>query len=178
MGTASVDDLNDISLAFLAASIDALNKTPEGAPERAFVSPGEPAMDCCPQLSVHTQLLHEVDVRTRTSAGALGAAKQIIRGGAITVTLSIMVIRCVPGNEEKAGRIIAPPPEKLQAAAALIDSDGWALWLGLTYALKHGDLKDTCSGAERLGGTKLTPQGGCGGWVFQYRVPIEGGILS
>jgi hypothetical protein len=175
---ATVDDVYNIAAAFLAASIEALNKTPMGAPERAFVSPGEPAMDCCDpgQLSVYTQTLAEANLAG--GSGALSAASKINRGGLARAVLSIMIIRCVPSPTTKSNTITYPPPAALSAAAKVIDEDGWALWLGINYALKHGTLHKLCSGAERLGGTKLAQQGGCGGWVFTYRYPIAGGILG
>lgn len=175
---ASIDDLYELAAAFLQAAETALEQTPSGPPARAFVSPGEPALDCCDQLTVHTTLINEADLNTRSTSGALGAAKSINRGGVIRVTLEIMVTRCVPTPEEKNGRIRLPDPAELDAAARTIDEDGWALWVGMSQALKHGSLHELCSGAERLGAVKLAQQGGCGGWVFTYRYPIEGGMIG
>jgi hypothetical protein len=175
---ATVDDLFAIAGAFLADSITALNLTTAGAPARAFVSPGEPALDCCDQLTVHNQILNETDLNLRTTSAALAAMRRIQRGGLAQVTVSVLITRCVPVPKVSGGdKIILPDPIDLQNAARTLDEDGWALWLGLSYALKHGDLAQMCLGAERLGGTKLTPQGGCGGWLFTYRYPIEGGVL-
>lgn len=175
---ATVSDIYDIAAAFLAAAVEALDKTSVGAPDRAFVAYGEPALDCCGQLTVYTQSISEVDVRTRQSAGALGAAKQINRGGAVMITLIVQITRCITPPKESGGKITYPPPAVQQAEAQMIDEDGWALWLGMNYALKHGTLHELCSGAERLGAQKMTPQGSCAGWFFTYRYPIEGGILG
>lgn len=173
---AALDDLYDIAVAFLAASVAALDKTDEGSPDRAFVSHGQPALDCCPQLTVHTQVLGEVALNG--GVGALGPAKRINRGGLAQVTLAIQITRCVPEPTVSASKITPPTPALQQAAAKVIDEDGWALWLGLNDALKHGDLHEICGGAIRLGGEKMIPQGGCGGWIFGYQYPIEGGLLG
>ncbi len=173
---ASISDVYDIAVAFLDASIAALQLTAEGPPARAFVSPGDPALDCCPQLTVHTQAIG--DIGLFAGNGALAPADRIRRGGAVFVTLVIQITRCVAVSTENGGKLTPPSPSAQQASAQVIDEDGWALWLGISDALKHGDLHEICSGAERLGGVKLQPQGGCGGWVFTYRYPIEGGILA
>ena len=173
---AAVADLYNIASAFLAASITALQETAAGPPERAFVAPGDPALDCCDQLTVHTASLGEYDLLT--GPGALAKPHAINRGGKPGSTLQIQITRCVPVPREASGTIILPDPVDQQTAARIIDEDGWALWLGLSAALKHGDLAQICEGAERLGAVKMTPQGGCGGWVFTYRYPIQGGILA
>jgi hypothetical protein len=175
---ATVDDVYDIAVGFLAAAVEGLEHTAEGPPERSFVSYAEPALDCCGQLTVYTSEIREVDVRTRTQFGALSAQDQINRGGAITVTLVVQITRCVSEPRLVGGKPAFPPPDVQQAEAAIIDADGWAVWLGITNSLKHGELKNLCSGAVRLGGTKMPAQGGCAGWIFTYRYPIEGGILG
>ncbi len=173
----NVDDVFVIAEGFLAAALEGLAFTTEGPPDRAFVSYAEPSLDCCDQLTVYTQSITEVDLRTRTQFGALGAAKQINRGGAITVTLIVQITRCVTPPKQVGGKITYPPPSVQQAEAQIIDEDGWATWLGITNSLKHGDLHGLCSGAVRLGAVKMQPSGGCAGWIMTYRYPIEGGIL-
>jgi hypothetical protein len=175
---ATAADVYDISVAFLAAALEGLAFAEAGPPDRAFVSYGEPALDCCGQLTVYTQSIQEVDLRTRTQFGALGAAKQINRGGAITVTQIVQITRCVTEPKQVGGRLMYPPPAVQQAEAQMIDEDGWCTWLGISDSLKHGALHNLCSGAERLGGQKMQPQGGCAGWILTYRYPIEGGILG
>lgn len=173
---ATVSDVFDIAKAFLDASIEALEQTDSGPPDRAFVAPGDPALDCCDQLVTWTQAINEVPLTGGT--GAMGPARRIARGNAIVVTIAVQITRCIAVSKEVGGKIVPPDALEQQASAQTIDEDGWALWLGLTYALKHGSLANICSGAERLGGQKLMPQGGCGGWLFTYRYPIEGGILG
>ncbi len=172
---ASADDLFNIEVAFLEAAQDALNLA-NGAPARAFVCDGQPPLDCCEQLTVWSELIDTAGMADR--GGPLGGMKAINRGDQIRVLLNIQVSRCRPEPKASGRTLDLPTPTQMQASARFVDSDGWALWLGMADALKHGDLAETCSGAERLGMRKMIPQGGCVGWVVQYRYPIEGGRIG
>lgn len=170
---ATVDDLNVVADAFLAASIDALDLTPAGAPARAFVSPGEPALDCCGQLTVWVQQVGDADLLSGN--GALSRAKAINRGTQPQVTLFIQATRCADLRAEAGG---LPSVENLAAAAAVINRDVWALRLHLLSELRTGELAQVCSGAEFLGANAIVPQGGCVGWTLSFRYPVEGGLLG
>lgn len=174
---ATVDDLHQIAVDFLAASVASLAYTDAGSPDRAYVNAGQPAMDC-EQLVVWVQTLNEYPLQA--GGGAMSRAKAINRGGQAATLIQIQIIRCVPQPKNRNGTITLPTPEALQDAAQMIDQDGWALWLGINRHLKHDDglLHEACSGAERLGWEKLIPQGGFGGWGGSYRVPLDGGVLS
>lgn len=171
----TVGDLHEKAVAFLDAAVAALDWTDAGPPVRAYVNAGMPAMDC-EQLVVWVEALGES--LFRAGAGAESRAKAINRGGLAKATVRLQVIRCVPQPKLAGARLTWPDPTDLQAAAATIDADGWAIWLGLNDALKHGALSAECAGAERLGAEKLLPQGGFGGWNFAWRVPLEGGLLG
>lgn len=173
---ATLADVFLIDEAFLAAAVDALLLTAAGVPERAYVSPGEPALDCCPQLTVWSQTISEVGLDA--GPGALARPKAINRGDRIVITENIQITRCAPRPKQRGGEVSPPSAADLQACAQTVDEDGWALWLGISEALRYGDLANLCSGAERLGAQKLLPQGGCVGWTFTYRYPIEGGRLG
>lgn len=172
---ADVTDLYEKAAAFLHASQQALAFTPSGPPDRAYVSPGQPAIDC-EQLVVWNESLSESQFLA--GSGAESRAKAINRGGLAKATIRIQITRCVPLPKTSGGRVTWPTPAELDASALQIDEDGWALWLGLNDALKHGDLHEACSGAERLGAEKMPLQGGFGGWLFSYRIPLEGGRLG
>lgn len=174
---ATVDDLHQIAVHFLTASVDALVYTDAGPPDRQYVSPGSPPIDC-EQVVTCVQTLSEYDLIS--GSGALSRAHAVNRGGKPSALIQIQVVRCIPVPTDRNGKIILPTPAALQDAARMIDQDGWALWLGLSAAIKHEDgvLHDACSGAERLGGEKLVPQGAFCGWQFSYRVPLDGGVLS
>lgn len=174
--SANVGDLHAAAVAFLAASVDALDFTPAGSPSRAYVNAGMPALEC-EQLVVWIEDIQES--RFRVGTGAEARAKAINRGGLARYLVQVQCVRCVPVMQIKgANTLVFPSPTEAQAAALVIDEDGWALWVGLNYALKHGTLHKRCLGAERLGAQKLVPQGGFGGWTFTFRVPIEAGVLG
>jgi hypothetical protein len=172
---ADVTDLYEKAAAFLAASQEALALTPSGPPDRAYVSPGQPPIDC-EQLVVWNESIGESQFLA--GSGAESRAKAINRGGLAKATVRIQIVRCVPLPSTNGGRVTWPAPTDLALSALQIDEDGWALWLGLNDALKHGDLHEACSGAERLGAEKILLQGGFGGWNFSYRVPLNGGLLG
>jgi hypothetical protein len=173
---ATANDLHEVAEAFLDAAIDALDTSPPGAPTRAFISTDEPALDCCETLAVFTRTLAMATAKTRNSE--LEKAQAIRRGGQPELTLYVQISRCVPTFRLSGGRLLPPTPAALTASAQLLNQDGWKLWLGLTQALKHGALAQLCSGAERLEANQVKPQGGCAGWLFSYRYPIEGGKLA
>jgi hypothetical protein len=171
---ASVDDLNTVAQAFLVAATTALDLTPAGAPGRRYVSPGEPALDCCGQLTVWVQSLSDADMNA--GPGALAPAKRINRGGQPQVVIFVQATRCVDTTPNSSTEL--PDPTKLEEAATAINRDGWALRSQLMWELRHGELAQICAGAEFLGGDVLVPQGACAGWTFQFRYPIEGGVLG
>lgn len=171
---ASVDDLNTVAQAFLTAATDALELTPSGAPGRRYVSPGEPALDCCGQLTVWIQQIADAELNAGT--GALSRAKAINRGTQPQVTLFVQATRCVDLKSNTTTGL--PEPAALEEAATAINQDGWALRCHLLSELRHGELAQLCAGAEFLGGSALIPQGGCVGWTFSFRYPVEGGIIG
>jgi hypothetical protein len=172
---ADVTDLYEKAAAFLLASQESLAFTPSGPPDRAYVSPGQPAIDC-EQLVVWNESLNESQFLA--GSGAESRAKAINRGGLAKATIRIQITRCVPLPKQSGGKLTWPAPADLAASALQIDEDGWALWLGISAAIRDGDLAEQCSGAERLGAEKMPLQGGFGGWLFGFRVPLEGGRLG
>ncbi len=171
---ATLDDLNVVAQAFLAAATTALDLTDVGAPARRYISPGEPALDCCGQLTVWIQAIANADLLAGN--GALSREKAINRGTQPEITLFLQATRCVDLTPVKATDL--PDPAALQAAATAMNQDGWALRTQLMWELRHGELAQVCSGAEFLGAQALIPQGGCVGWTFSFRYPVEGGVIG
>ncbi len=171
---ATLNDLNDVSAAFLTVALEALAKTNAGAPGRAYVNAGEPAMDCCGQCVIWIQDLTEA--AAVGAQGALGPSKAVLRGSLPQITVFVQATRCQIGLDKLRENEL-PKPGDLQATATMVDQDGWALRLTFADSIRNGLLSRVCSGVEMLGGTKLTPQGGCVGWTFSFRYPIEGGKL-
>lgn len=167
----SVDETYDIAAAFLAASYDALALTEAGPPGRAYVNPGEAPMDCCGELVVWTQSIAD-------QASQIPEAKQLRHGKQPLLTIIVRATRCAPTMTERDGKIRFPDTADLMAAAKEVEQDGWALWNHLSEELRHGTLGKICAGAYRDGAVKLQPQGGCVGWTFTFRYPLEGGAIG
>ena len=152
----------------LFVCVDALNTIPtyeptlDGAPDRYFVAPGQPAADCCPQLTVHVGPIGEFF----SSAPPPKASDARINRVQFIATL----FRCVPtltagGN---------PPDLHDQAAAAeQIDADGWALWNHVWNLVRNGTLFARCNPFVQSM-TPLVPSGGCGGWILTVSAHIDG----
>lgn len=160
-------DLFALAQEFLSACEDALNTIPllspglGGAPERSYVAPGIPALDCCPQLTVDVRGVAE-DGPPFTGSGQkprYGARKN-------QVTLVATTVRCYPTE-------IPPDPTQMQDAAEQVDADGWALWNYLYNLIRSGELFRLCADS-RPELRQLAPSGGCAGWTFSVRVETEG----
>ncbi len=157
----------------LTASVFALDTLPalglDGAPDRAYVSPGEPAFDnCCEgggQLTVYA---------ANVTALPAGAGRTDRSGRKNIVGLVITSVRCVPTGELSGQKVIPPTIAQLQASAAQIDADGWALWNILWNLWRAGDLFSTCESVFWDGMRSIPPSGGCGGWNLLIRATLGG----
>lgn len=165
-------DLQDLCTDLLSAAIDALDTIPtfdpdlSGAPLRAYVSPGLPALDCCDQLTVHAQQILDKPI----SPGGLQAGKKCSARLA-EVGLVVTITRCIPVLGENDDW---PPTAAMEAASEQVNADAWALWEHI-YALVCAEaLFSLCKEVFWDGLTALVPQGGCGGWVVNLRVTLDG----
>jgi len=135
----------------------------EGAPERNFVSPGQPAFDCCPQLTVNATPISDAPL----APGGLAAGRKI--GGSINhVGLTISITRCQPQTAD------TPPADSLQAVAEQTNADVWALWNHLQSLWRSGDLFKLCGEVFWDGARAIQPSGGCVGWTLGIRVSLDG----
>lgn len=161
--------LVEVAQAILAEAIDAL----EWGTERAYVVNGPPAFDCCPQLTVST-----VGLGPLTSP--LGGATPMGAGHAAafqdTVTLAITVLGCVPTAKlSEAGGAIPPAADAITAASSNLMILGWALWNWLRSRRTEGAWPlDHCRFVSLLSMAPLMEQGGCGGWVAQIQLQLDG----
>ncbi len=168
MGTGP-EDLQALCQEFLDACEEALNTIPlfapglGGAPERSYISPGQSADDCCPQLTVWAQQVGE----SPNSPGSF-RGKSAVDGQINVVTLIARIVRCVETKGDP------PPMADLEASAEQINADGWALWNHL-YGMVRADLLFSMCGEVFWDGMRsITPSGGCGGWVLALRVELDG----
>lgn len=167
------DDLHALAVEFLDAIVEALDTIPvfnsalDGAPERAFVSPGTPVFDCCDQIAIHPPVVSAGG----TSPGGLAEGKRHVYGMINHVSLLASVTRCIPTIDEF-GR--APSVASLQASAEQLNADGWALWNHLYNLQSSGLLLSLCDQVFFDGINATAPSGGCAGWTVSVRAYLDG----
>lgn len=168
-----ISDLQTTCEELLAAAVAALDTIPAsapglaGAPERSFVSPGQPAFDCCDQLTVHAAAALEA----ATSPGGLATGRRDAGMRENLVTLVVTITRCIHtiGNDGD-----FPTPAEMQGDATQMNADGWALWNYVWNLMRSGDLFSLCQAKYWDGLRAVNPSGGCSGWVLTLRVRLDG----
>ena len=170
MAGTDATDLQALCDELLAASIEALDTIPDfaaelgGAPQRSFVSPGQPALDCCDQLTVNVTSVTEAP----TSPGGLSAGRRASSARVNLVGLAVTITRCIPSYDD------IPLAEDLQASSEQLNADTWALWNHLWNLWRSGDLFTLCSEVFWDGLRPVNPSGGCAGSVLSLRVALDG----
>lgn len=161
-------DLYALCEEYLDAAIEALDTVPDyipsldGAPTRAFVAPGRPAADCCPQLTVHTVQVFEDQL------GAFVPGRSAMTTRQNQVTLALTLFRCAETDKPM------PAQSELIAAAMQVNADGWALWNHLFNMLRDGTLFSLCSEVKWGVLSALPPEGGCVGWFWPVEIALDG----
>jgi len=170
-------DLYDVCALFLATSVEALNTIPdsspglEGAPERAFVSPGRPALEGCDQLTVHAQNVLDA----QTGRGGLNDCKRNVQGKRNHVRLVVTIDRCVADSRQGQQNLTQPYlVDDLDAAAQQCNADVWAIWNHLFNAWRSGEFLTICEELCFEGATALPEEGGRAGWTLTFRVNLDG----
>lgn len=165
-------DLHDLCAELLDASEAALDTIPTfapglgGAPERSYVSPGLPALDCCPQLTVHATSVADAP----TSPAGLGAGRRA-PGKKNHVGLAVTIVRCIPTVGEDG---VFPSVAQMEEASDQIDADGWALWNHVYNLWRAEALSTLCSEVFFDALRPVNPSGGCAGWVLNVRMTLDG----
>lgn len=180
---AAIGDLFDLAQLLLDIVAEALDTIPafdttlEGAPERQFVSPGQPvndfvSADCCSAIAVWAVPTVEAD----TTPGGLNAGRRAARQAWINhVGLNAVVWRCIPVGESSAVGVYTPPTAaQLTESARQHLADGWALWNHLHNAQSFGEILDLCDEVFFDGITPTIPAGGCAGWIIAFRAALGG----
>lgn len=167
-------DLYDLCKALLDASAEAVALSPGGEIDRRFVSPGLPAFDCCPQLTVHAGGPQWGD--TAPLQPPLQPGHRVDEGRALNlVTVTVTVIRCVPGLEEQGQTVRLPTAASLDESSKATLGDCWAIWNHL-YTRKL-DLTLFPPRTREMFFDPAVPvsiAGGCAGWMLQFRVQLGG----
>lgn len=168
-------DLYALAVELLTAAEAAIATTPGGAIDRAFISPGLPSLDCCPQLTVHLGGPAEGDTAPLTTP--LQAGHRTSQTALVNlIQFTITVVRCAPTGSDAQP---LPSPVALQATAETTLADLWALWNELRAAHRAGTLFDADAGPGSRElffdpAVPLDPQGGCAGWLVPLRVSFGG----
>lgn len=170
------EDLHALAQELLDACVESLNTIPTfapalgGAPERSFIAPGLPSWDCCEQLTVHSEPgVAEND----TSPGGLASGRRAVYGRINLVGLVASLTRCIPTTGATLADEI-PDPDDLQAAAAQIHADGWALWNHIYNMQREGEIFARCDEVYWDGLRAFVPLGGCAGWTLNFRLQLDG----
>lgn len=173
MGATSLYDLCE---EYLDACEAAVALGPGGAIPRAFVAPGPPAWDCCPQLTVHAGGPAEGDTAPLSPPLQTGHRPEV--GIVNLIGMTATVIRCVPTLQE--GSTALPSPASIDAAAQQTLSDIWTIWNHLLTLKRDGLIFAGTDGDPHQREMFLDPAvalnsaGGCAGWQLPIRVQLGG----
>lgn len=161
-------DLTSFLSTVLNASIAALDEIPgfagglEGAPQRAFLTAGQPALDCCNQLTVNAATTREANLEPGGIAAGQRHRWNVRRNH---VGVNVWITRCLSDRDA------IPSIAEMEAVAEQVNADGWALW---NYLFRQAELVALCDGLFMDALTPLQPSGGCFGWVLSFRAELAG----
>jgi len=166
-------DLDALCDAVLAAAIDALDSIPgfapglEGAPERTFVTDGQPALNC-PQVTVNVgPSIREA----ATNPLGLGAGtRHRLDQWKNHVGIQVWFTRCRPQD-------IPTNAANMSAHAAQHHADGWAMWNYMHNINRAGSADPIVSLCDEWfmdSLTPLQPSGTLSGWVLAVRAELAG----
>ncbi len=167
-------DLYNLCREYLEACSEAVAMTPAGPIGRQFVSPGVPAWDCCPQLTVHAGGPAEGDTAVLTPPLQPGFRPTL--GLVDLIAMTATVIRCVPVLVDDGSLPSAPAIDK---AAQNVLEDCWAIWNHVLTRVIDGTLFVRPDGQGQREvfldpAVALNAAGGCAGWQIQVRVQLGG----
>ncbi|MFL5309680.1 MAG: hypothetical protein ACJ79H_04410 [Myxococcales bacterium] len=158
----------------------AVASTPGGAIARSFVSPGMPAWDCPPQLTVHAGGPAEADTLPLQPPLAPGM-RPSTAGSVHIINMTATVLRCSPTVKQAGKSFKLPSPAALEATARECDADVWALWAWTRRAYQAGFLFPSEDRRRELFFDPAVPvrtAGGASGWEIQIRVALGGYRLT
>jgi hypothetical protein len=165
-------DLFDLADTMLSVCVDALALLPAGAPERAYVGHGLPAIDC-EQLVVSTYQLPLADTSPRSLP--LDRMFKEKYGSLNLPMLVVSIARCYPCiTLDKRQEPIFPSVAELTAASELVYADGWQLWNGIKTAKRLGAFGGLCRELAMDPMLPLQPQGGFAGWTIPVEIQLDG----
>ena len=168
MAPSTITGLTTLTSSLLAVAAAALDDTTAGAPDLVYVSPAAPAFDCCPALIVNVASLSEESTSPLTPPAATGRRSSYGRIALAQLVLS--ALRCAPRVQQD-GSVLT---SDIEAVAVTVQEDAWALWNGVTCAIKNEVFLDLCSDIHIDRAVQIREQGGCVGWEFAIRAELGG----
>jgi hypothetical protein len=162
-----ITTLTDLANLLLDTAADCLADTTAGAPTLQYISPAAPAFDCCPALIVHVAALSEESTSPLSPIAATG--HRDLYGRVTLATLVITALRCAPMPQQDGSVLTAD----IEAVAAEVQEDGWALWNCIGCAIKNEVFLDLCTIVHFDRAVAINEQGGCVGWQMILRCEIN-----
>lgn len=170
VAVSTVTSLGDALQELLDAGLAALATTGKGVPDIHYVSAGVPPADFgCDQLIAFANLIGEEATQPGSPTPAPG--RRHGRGRVNLPTMNLMVARCWS---------VKPPISEasipgLNADGLAHAEDGWALWNGVTAAIRDNTLfGGRCDDIHFDGLRALDPKGGLYGWILTLRPSLDG----
>jgi hypothetical protein len=170
----TVSSLFDLAADLNTVIEQAMATTPGGAPDRSYVSLGQPAWDTMCSYAV-TQVPVLAEGQTAPTSPAEATGLRYLRGRVNLATLTGYAIRCIQVSDGNQQPYSAPSDAQLTADARQAYEDGWAIWNLLTRLAVDGELFQAPCGIIHFdGGQAVAPAGALGGWQFTLRVEVPG----
>lgn len=166
------DDVYNAAIDLLAAANEACLQALGGAFERAYISPGAPIVDC-EQLTVHANgigLGQTLPLQPPLQPFLREGANRAVR----IVSYVITTARCVPVVGNVGPKL--PDPANMSSAAAILNSDLWAIWNHLAYLQRTNQLfpQNTTRVMNFNSAVPLQTAGGFGGWTVNLDLELPG----
>lgn len=170
MAPSDITSLTDLADALLSVSLASIATTTAGTPANyvSYISPAAPAFDCCPGLIVHVSSLSEESTSPLSPPASTGMRDKY--GRIILAQFVITALRCAPMPQQD-GSVLQ---NDIEAVAVEVQEDAWALWNGITCAVKNNVFMDLCSIMHLDRSVSISEQGGCVGWQMVLRAEIGG----
>ena len=170
VAVSTVTSMYDLAAEFLAAVVAAMATTDAGAPDRSYISLGEPVFDTlCAQAIVHVG--GSTEGATGPSSPPEGLGLRHSRGRINLIAMTAWALRCVSIQDGQ----VPVTDAQFSADAKAGYEDGWAIWNYINRAIDSESLfGGACADVHMDGGLAITPSGGLGGWRFMIRAELSG----
>ena len=159
----------------LLTTCEAILATTVGGPvQRAYLYPGLPALDfACDQVAVYQTGIQDEQTSPLSPIPQVGHRRAL--SWVNLVSLTVMAARCIHVGGTAGGGYTPPGPAVLTADAEKVMEDGWALWCGISAAIRNDDLfGGTCNDIKLLGMVPMLPQGALAGWTLTIQFELGG----